>query len=85
MWSNPVINFVWILMVPVIIVYLAVSYWQGTKKIAKQMDEDEEEFEQDLVATYASEEDVMEAYEEVAEQYKETFKELAEEGDNERK
>jgi len=52
-WSSPIINFVWILMAPAILVYLALTYWRGTKAIACQMDDDDEKFEEDLMAIYA--------------------------------
>jgi hypothetical protein len=83
-----IINIVWILMAPAILIYLALTYKRGADKIAREMEEDEREFEEDLMATYAplkyaAENDVMEAYEEVAEEYKGALKKLAEEGKEE--
>jgi len=40
-------------MAPAILIYLALSFRQGAKKIADKMDHDEEKFEQDLLAIYA--------------------------------
>lgn len=48
-----IISVVWILMAPAILIYLGVSYWLGTRKIAVAMDTAEEKFEDDLMALAA--------------------------------
>jgi hypothetical protein len=48
-----ILSIIWILMAPAILIYLGVSYWLGTRKISEGMDEDEDEFEEDLMTMYA--------------------------------